>query len=865
MNLSEPPKWAVRFLRWYCKPQFLEEIEGDIYELFDRRVESEGLKSARIKFNWDVFRFFRWSNLKRSNSNNMNHIGLFKNYLKLGFRSIQRNVLISAINIFGLAIAIGVGLTTFIFVDLQLNFDQFHSKKDRIYQVLNRVDDDGQDRLWGDSPITLGPNLVKDHPSVEAYTRVEYVRGNVRYKDKVLDELIAFVDDAYLDIFDFDLLDGDINALKGNEQVVLSSDVARKYFEDVSAVGKEIEIKFGNNQIKRYIVGAVLQDYPYNAGIRFGIHIPFNEVYELGFQERIHSLGTLIDGTFILLREGQDIQSIHSSFDTYKEAHNGSDPEWKILSFQAMALTDIPMEGYSIYSSIIPSSHPAGKVALSVIALFLLAMACFNFMNISITGVSKRLKEIGLRKVMGGIRKQIIYQFLVENLIQTLFALVVGTLISYFLFTPGFDILIPELDVQFRAYEWQSLAILYVALLVAVGLISGAYPAIYVSRFEPIHILRGSNKLRGKNIFSKILLGFQFFLAFSTIVACFVFTDQSIYMKNKAWGYDPEDILFVRVPDNVTYERLKNEFIDSEEVAALAGATGQVGWSNPKQSFEYLDKQFAMRVYGVSEGYMDVMGFKLKEGRFLTDRTQDQESGILVNETFVDRMNWKSPIGRTIVHDGKKLTVIGVLEDFNHSDFFNDLDPVMVHGLRDKDNVRYFSLKVKPGSLIGVDGQLMAKWKEINPNDVYRRQFQSDVFDDFYQEMRANISIVVVLSSVAIILACLGLYGLISFHIQSKLKEFSVRKVLGAAPKSIATIASKQYTWIILFAFAVGAPIGAMGILQLIDGVFSDPKPVSAVPFIVALLLVIVTLALTVTGQVLKAVKVNPAAILRNE
>lgn len=795
----------------------------------------------------------------------MNQLGLFRNYLKLGFRSIQRNVLISAINIFGLAIAIGVGLTTFIFVDLQLNFDQFHSKRDRIYQIVNEVDDEGDHLYWGDSPVTLGPNLLNDHPSVEAFTRVEYVRGNVRYKDKVLDELMAFVDESYLDIFDFDLQDGDINALKRNDQIILSYEVARKYFGDVTAVGKDLEIKFGNNQIKRYTVGAVLQDYPYNAGLRFGIHIPFNEIYDLGYRDKNHSLGSLIDATFVLMREDQDISTIYTSFDKYRETYNDSDPEWKILSFQPMVLSDLPMHGYSIYSSVIPSSDPAGKIALSIIALFLLSMACFNFMNISITGVSKRLKEIGLRKVMGGIRKQIIYQFLIENLIQTMFALLVGTLISYFFFTPGFDFLIPELDIRFRAYEWQDMAIFYVVLLVAVGLISGAYPAIYVSRFEPISILRGSNKLKGKNIFSKILLGFQFFLAFATVVACFVFTDQSIHMQNKAWGYDPENILFVSVRDQATFDRLRNDFIDHEDVIAFSGSSGQVGYANPRQSFDYLDQQFSMRVYEVTEGYTEVMGFKLKAGRWLTDREQDQQSGILVNETFVNRMKWKRPIGQTVVHDGIKFTVIGVLEDFYHSDFFNALDPVMIRGLSNKDNIRYLAMKVAPGKLLDIDGQLMAKWKEINPNDVYRRQFQSDVFDDFYQEMGANISIVIVLSSVAIILASLGLYGLISFHIQAKLKEFSVRKVLGAAPKAIASIASKQYTWVILIAFAIGAPIGSWGILQLIDGVFSDPKPVSAAPFIVALLMIVATLALTVTGQVLKAIKVNPATILRNE
>lgn len=864
MNLSEPPKWAVRFLRWYCKPQFLEEIEGDIYELFDRRVETEGLKSARLKFNWDVFRFFRWSNIKRSNSSKMNRLGLFSNYLKLGFRSIQRNVLISSINIFGLAIAIGVALTTYIFVDLQLNFDQFHTNRDRIYQIVNRVDDEGQDRLWGDSPLTLGPNLIADHPTVEAFTRIEYTRANVRYKDKVLDELMAFVDVNYLDIFDFALLEGNRNALKVNDQVILSYDVARKYFGDVSAVGKDLELKFGNSQIKRYTVGAVLQDYPYNAGIQFGIHLPFDDIYSLGYRDRAHALGSLIDATFVMIREGQDIQSIHSSFERYAEAHNGADPEWKILSFVPIALGDLPLEGYKIYSGVVPSSHPAGKIALSIIAGFLLGMACFNFMNISITGVSKRLKEIGLRKVMGGVRKQIVNQFLIENLLQTFFALIVGTLLSYFLITPGFDSLIPELDIQFRAYAWQDMVIFYVLLLLVVGLVSGAYPAIYVSRFDPINILRGSNKLKGKNAFSKVLLGFQFFLAFTTIVACFVFMDQSIYMKNKAWGYDPKDILFVNLKDQQTYDLLRSRFMGHEDVIAHAGATGQVGWANPKQSFDYLDVQFAMRTYGVSEGYFDVMGLKLKEGRFLSDREQDRQSGILVNETFVDRMGWSNPIGQTVPYEGVKRTVVGVLHDFSHNDFFQEIDPVLFYGLGDE-RVRYFSLKVRPDKLLDIDQELLAAWKEINPNDVYNRQFQSDVFDDFYQETGANITIVVFLSVVTIILACMGLYGLISFHIQAKLKEFSVRKVLGAAPKAIAAIASRQYSWIILIAFAVGAPLGAWGILQLINGVFSDAKEVSVLPFVIALLIVIVTLALTVTGQVLKAINVNPATILRNE
>lgn len=864
MNLPEPPNWAVRFLRWYCKPQFLEEIEGDIFELFDRRVESEGLKIARRKFGWDVFRFFRWSNIKRSNSNKMNQLGLFSNYLKFGFRSIQRNVLISAINIFGLAIAIGVALTTFIFIDLQLNFNEFLDNRDRIYQVINRVQEEGQDRIWADSPLFLGSRLMEDHPSVAATVRIENMGGSVRYQDKVLNERLVFVDNTFLDVFDFPVLEGNPDALKDNDRIVISQQIAEKYFDDISAVGKDVEIKFQNNNVKRFTVGAVLQAYPYNSSFKFGIMLPFESIYTIGLKANKHDLGDMIDATFVLLHEGQNIDNIRTSYESYMTDYNGSDPEWKILNFQEMALSDIPIKGGNIYSSIIPTTTPETLITLGVIALLLLGMASFNFMNISITGISKRLKEIGIRKVMGGVRGQIIYQFIIENILLTMIALMAGTLISYFLITPGFDALVIGLDINFRTNEWESMILFYGIMLLGISLSSGAYPAFYVSKFEPVSVLKGTSKLKGKNLFSKILLGFQFFMAFITIVGCFVFTDQSLYLMNKEWGYDPEDVMFVRVRDQETYERLRNELIGHDNVLALAGATGQVGWSNPKESFEMLEQQFAIRAYGVTQSYAEILGLSLKEGRFLSDREEDQQFSVVINETFVERMGWEDTIGKTIPFRGQNKTVVGVVHDFYYTEYYELIDPIIIYGLSDEE-VRYFSVKTKPGRMEEVDLQMRELWLEINPNDMYGRNLQSQVFDDFYRETSANIAIVVFLSSIAIILACLGLYGLIAFHIQAKLKEFSVRKVLGATPGSIARIASQQYSWIILSAFVIGAPLGALGILQLIKGIFPDPKPVAALPFIAALVIVIITLLLTVTGQVRRAINVNPATILRNE
>lgn len=258
-----PPKWADRFLRWYCHPKFLEEIEGDVYELFERRVLVNHQR-ARLGFIWDVFRFFRWSNFKRSNSkyNSMNQFQLYANYLKLGFRNIRKNLVSSSINIFGLAIAICFAISIYVFLDLMLNMDAYHTNSKNIYQLTNYVDQDCGEELWGDSPMLLGPKILEDHPTIKAISRVEYRGASLKYDTDVFDELTLFVDPSYFEMFDFPIVGGNREALYAKNQIVISWDMAVKYFDDVDPMGRELSFKFYNGAIRRFTVGAVLDKYP---------------------------------------------------------------------------------------------------------------------------------------------------------------------------------------------------------------------------------------------------------------------------------------------------------------------------------------------------------------------------------------------------------------------------------------------------------------------------------------------------------------------------------------------------------------------------------------------------------------------------
>lgn len=865
MNVH-PPNWADRFLRWYCNPKYLEEIEGDIYELFDRRIELKGSKLARAKFVWDVFRFFRWSNIKRSNSkyNSMNHLTLFGNYLKLGMRNIRRNLVTSTINIFGMAIAICFALSMYIFIDMQVNMDSFHKNGDRIYQITNYVQQEGEQNLWSDTPIMLATALANDHEAVEAASRYEYRSAMIKRNTDVFDELSVFVDPAFFEMFDFPILAGNKQVLYDKSQLVISKDMAIKYFKDEDPIGKELQFKFLNEKSRRYTVGAVLDEFPYNASFGNDFYLSIEAFKDLEF-ENINDWAFMTDGAFIMLKEGESISALDDSWDKYIKLQNGSDPEWKVKSFEPFPLSELSTNGYRIVGSVSGGGHPAGRIALAVIAIFLLGMACFNFMNISVVSASKRLKEIALRKVMGSVRKEIINQFMVENLLKCFFALLVGTILSYFLLIPYFDHMIPEIEVKFRTVDPSSLILFLVGLLIVVGLISGAYPSFYISKFDAITIFKGKEKFGAKNIFSKIMLGIQFFLAIMTIVGCFIMTEQSIYLGEKDWGYNPTGSMSVYVNTDDQYELLKNEVISHPSIQNYTSSDMLIGRGITKVSLERGDKQIGVRRIRASENYFETFGLRIIDGRPLTDQTFDKTSGVVVNQQFVEAMDWTDPVGETFTYDSVQRTVVGVVADFHYYDFFSPIDPVMIMGLGD-DQVHYLTVQTNnPEQLANLEEFTRTAWNKIAPNDPFDRVYQEDVFDGFYQENKSNISILMLITGIAIVLASLGLYGLLSFNVQGKLKEFSVRKVLGAEPRTIVKLVGKQYIWVLLISFIIGAPLGSIGMMNLVVSVFPDPKSVTALPFIVAILIIFITLVITVTGQISKAIKVNPADLLRSE
>lgn len=856
-----PPRWADRFLEWYCNPALLEQIQGDAYELFFRQAK-ENKRKADLHFIWNVIRFFRWKNIKKSKSTySSQYTFMFKSYLMTALRSAIRNRATSLINVLGLSLGVGVAITVFLFMDFMLHIDGFHINRDRIYQITSHVQHDKETDLWGDSPLLLGPELKAEH-AIERVVRVEMSDGAVRRSDVVFNEAIWFVDPDFLKMFSFPVVNGNPNALDHKASLVLTVPIAEKYFGTVDPVGQTLSIKFSNGSKEEFTVGAVIQR-PENSGMYPTVLLAMEKLEDLKFQQN-YDWSYQTDATFVMFKPEHSYAEIAGSMSKYKALQNTSSAEWRIADFEFIPLPMLAQRSHEIHSAISFGGHPSGVWSLGAIAVMLLLLACFNYMNVSVATVATRLKEIGIRKVIGSRKKEIIQQFLTENFLLCFFSLVLGGLISYVLFLPGFNTLYP-FTVPFSFHSGNTAFLVFVGLLIFIGLVSGAYPSVYVSSFQPIRILRGREKFGQRGLFSRILLIAQFILAFTTIVGSFVFIDNSLYQKYKDWGYDHSQNIVVPVRNKQQFLALRDKAANQINVVQVSGSVNHIGYQNTKAFFDHLQERFQTISYEVGFDYPETMNLRLKAGRSFDKRIQsDYRESVLVNESFVEKMGWKEPLNQSFEYDSVKRYVIGVVRDFHYDGFYDPIGPAMLT-IGNEDQFRYLSIRVAKGALAETETFLKGAWKEIAPDDPYEGILQDRVFENFERDNNANVKLLSFISSMAVALACLGLFGLVSYNITRRLKEFSIRKVFGANLLQIFRLMNRDYVWILLTSFVIGAPTGFLLINSLIQHIYPDPQPARALPFMVAIGLMLITVVITIGSQLRRVAEENPGTTLKME
>lgn len=786
---------------------------------------------------------------------------MFKNYLKTSLRSLLKNPLSSFINLFGLAVAIGVCLIVYSFMEFDYTIDDFHENKNEVYLTTFYVDRDGTERHLGLSPTPLGAMLREDYTHIKKVCRVEDFGTVIKYEDKVFNQGVRFADPEFLEMFTFPLKWGQASSLADMNSIIFSEEMSIKYFGKENPLGKNVLLKFGDVR-KTFTVSGVAEPFPQAHAIDFNFLVNFENINTTHPDYDLTNWRGFVNATLIQVEQPSDLTIIENGMEKYRTLQNSVREDWAISKFEFIKLADLHNRSGDISSDISSGVEDEARLILPIIGMFMLLLACFNYINIAIVSAAKRLKEIGVRKVIGANRRLVIIQFIAENIFVTLFALFFGLLLGAFVFLPWFNNLF-NMNLGLRLTD-ANLWIFLGSILLFTGIASGIYPAFYIAKFEVVRIFKGSVQFGKKNPLTKIFLGFQLVLACITITCGVIFSQNTTYQANRNWGYDPQTSMYARVPDQSGYEKLSAAMAQNPNVIQILGSRNHLGESSLTRVIETPERQYEVTELSVDANYVETMGLELLEGRLFRDRFESDKKAVVANELMIESMGLQDPVGKFFKIDSVQYEIIGVVKDFHMYSFFNEIRPTMFR-VAEKEDYRYVTLKVMAGTEEETFASLQENWAELFPETPFNGEHQEDVFGSYFEQIGNHAKFMKAVAFIAVMLAALGLYGLVTLNVTGRVREFSIRKVLGAELKNIAANITKQYVLLFAISLTIGGPISYFLMGALMDQVYEYHIPMTVLSVMVAVVLLIFVLLATVSTQVRKVSKANPVIGLKVE
>lgn len=759
---------------------------------------------------------------------------MVQHYSKIAFRSLWRDKVHSIINVLGLSLGIACCILISLFVKDELTFDAFHTKAERIYRVYVKEN-------WGENqeffntvtPFPMGPALKENFGEVEAHVRILNTNASVKHDDQQVNETVIVAGSDFFSVFDFEVIDGTIDeALQKQNNTVLTASYAKKYFGEVNPIGKNLTIQL-RNSFEDFVVAAVVKDVPTNSSIQFNILLS-----DLLFPKLVDA-ETLTSGwfnvnpeTYILVREETDVDQLLAKFPSVFKTILGEE-NFNQSKYQPglQPLTSIHLDtSYPV--GIAPVSNGRYSYILAAIALLILIVACINFVTLSIGQSIRRSKEVGIRKVVGSLRQQLIVQFIGEALILTMLSTAFGVLLAYFNLPLFNDLSGKQLLFPFDAF----LLSIVVGMIVIIGLLAGSYPAFILSSFKPISVLKGQLTFgSSRQTLRKILVGVQLVLSIFLISSTLTMQRQLTYLRTKDLGFAKDQVLVVRlkVPQaDGLAERVAKGFEVAEQFkVALAkipdvvgicatshdfgnGSWTSIGFTDDKNVY----RDFFMNV--IDERYTDVLKMKLLAGRsFSAEMPSDKRRAVLVNEAFVKAFGWDDALGKKI--PGARFPdheIIGVVKDFNFSSLYTKIAPlVLVQDanliLQGVQNINISSspipkllIRIRPNNVKETLRDIGKVWTSLTPEAEFNFDFVDEAMAAQYRSDQNLGKIVGVATLLAIIIGGLGLYGLASLAMLNRVKEISIRKVLGASENSLLVLLSKEYVYLILVCLVLSVP-----------------------------------------------------------
>ena len=783
---------------------------------------------------------------------------MFKNYINITFRNLKKYKGFSFINILGLAVGMTCTLLILLWVQDELSYDRFFPNSNRLYRVVDSEKySNGEESLFSLNPPSLAPALINQYPEIVDAARLRTVKSSViQFSSKRFTENnLTFVDPSFLKMFGLPFLHGDRNnALSDISSVVLTQKMAEKYFSNENPIGKTIRI---DNRFNFTVTG-VIKNIPSNSHLKIDFLFPFKAIKDFGFT--LEGWNSFAHTTYVLLAKGADYNTVSKKIKN-TIIRNENDEK---ITISLQPVTDI-----HLYSNKMIGLGGTGDITtvyiFSVIALLILFLACINFMNLSTARAGNRSKEIGMRKVVGARRKEIIFQFFFESIVYAIISL----LFSIFLI---FDLLplfnsISGKDLTFNILNNSEMLVLILGVAIFTGILSGIYPALVLSAFKPVKVLKGTFKLgRGNKKFRKVLVTFQFVLTIVLIIGTVVVNRQLHFIQNKNLGFNKEQLVSIKLPGELSkkFDLIKERLRKDEGVINIAGvsyppsgvlsSTDVNDWEGRKSDNPFL-------IYNLSATYdfTKTMQVKMVQGRFYSPKFKtDTAIGCIINEAAVRAMDMKSPVGKKMLG----LKILGVIKDFNFTSLHSKIAPLRIYF--DPSQIKQLLVRIKPNNISHTINSLEETWDKIAPDFPFEYNFLDEQINNLYRADQRAGNVINVFSFLALFIACLGMFGLASYTAEQRTKEVGVRKVLGAKVTGIILLLSKEFTKYVLLANIFAWPAAYLILNKWLEN-FAYHIDMTWWMFLIPGLIAFVIAVATVSFQAIKAATVNPVKSLRYE
>lgn len=790
---------------------------------------------------------------------------MFQNNFKIAFRHLKQHKSHVVINVAGLGFGISACIIAYLLWNFDASFDQFHTKADQLYRI-NTVKSSNQE-MYGVAPAPLAELAKENIAGVNDAIIMDFNWVTMNVGDKTFNQRILFTSPNFLEWFDFEVIAGS-NDLTDPGKVLLTEKMVKKFFGDENPIGQNFKLYPELNRQKNLIVSGVIKDHPVNSSIVFDfITNTQNKVDQSGNRFLASNWELWRDAVFIALDEQQSADKIVPQLNQYVAAHQAARPDFNTQQFFLEPLTVMAQHSSSLRQNNFRYDMPAASVWSNIISgILLLLAACLNFSNMTISLAGKRLKEIGVRKVMGSSRNQLMGQLLTESFLICIMGLVLGLALT----DVGLEYLNriwSELDLHLVLADNPPIWAFLAGTVGIATLAAGAYPAFYISAFNPNKIFHGSVKFGGNNLVSKVLLSLQVTIAIIAVIVSLSFYNNAVFQQEADLGFNRTGIQAVWTGDESTFEVFNNEIKQNPMVQNTAGVRHHIGHSCPRHEFDLNGVKNEAEYMEIGENYLSVMDIPVLQGRGFDKQLEtDFQTAILINEKFAnDYFKNQDPIGQEITFfDTLNCKVIGVVGNFMQDNFFDPLRPLVLKYSKPS-RFQYVAVRSEVKNLEAVESALASAWKVHFSNKPFSHQYQ-DEFIANALEISNNIKTSMMsLAIITLALTITGLFALMSLSILKRMKEIAVRRVLGASISNISYLVNRSYFLIILGGIILGSVIGSMAAFQFLNGIYSIHAGVSSAVTLVAGSLILLAVATTIGIKIWQVMRMNPAEVLKGD